>query len=147
MNLTPKLLNSLTQFVTDSPEALEPKDLIALYQQLAGIKNLADVLKGYIIAYLQEGNNIEGYKLVRTKGRAGYKDSEEVVRRVIEYALKNPDRTEVHTLIKPVGINDMRKTLGPEVVADLLGDLIVSSLESKTLDFAPIIDERPEVKL
>ena len=38
MNLTPKLLNSLTQFVTDSPEALEPKDLIALYQQLAGIK-------------------------------------------------------------------------------------------------------------
>lgn len=146
MELTPKLLTNLTTFVTDKPELLKLEDLVTLYHEFNKLKNFAEVLKQYILACLQAGEKIEGYKLVASKGRSGYSDPQEVVKRILAFTIQHPERKDLQGLIQPASIKDMKDTLSPEVVAELLGDLIVFN-EGKSYDFAPITDSRDEVKL
>lgn len=137
-------IEKVLETVTGSPDVVSLDELVKLHIELDRLGKLANMVKKHIIGQLQAGAKVDGYKLVRTRGRPAYNDPTEVVNRLITYTGINPD-AKLKELVSPISISSMRNALGADAVADLLGDLIVTNAEGKDFDYAPLDDERPAV--
>lgn len=144
-----KTLDDIITLITDNPNpTISLAELVEIHKRLSDAGKLADVVKKHIINALQNGERILGYKLVKSKGKKGITDTPEAVRRLIEYFKEEPNLTvEIVNVLEPVSLDKLGTALGSGVVETVLSGLISYNVEGKSFDFAPLEDERAEVKL
>lgn len=138
-----KNIEEIKDTLKNQPDVVPLDDVVDLHQHLVSLQSLEKALKRHIINQLRSGFKVNGYKLVKTKGQTGYVDRDEVLKRLMEHAKTGRN---LLGLVNPISIAQLRKSLGADVVADLLGDLIITNPEGKDYDYAPLDDDRPEVK-
>lgn len=130
-------------------ECLSNDDLIDIYNKIQSLASIAKMIKTHIIAELQQGVVIDGYKLVPTRGRKKYTNNAEVVKRLLQFIQTNPDKAELLSkLLSPSPLGVATKTLAnePDLFSDIYEGLIDSSMVGEGLDFAPLDDERLPIK-
>lgn len=139
-----KVIDDLKDDLKTKPNLIPLDDIVALHRKLETLGGLEKALKKHIINQLRSGFKANGFKLVKTKGIAGYTDKDEVLKRILRHV--EVQNISLIPLVNPISITQIRKSLGAEVVADLLGDLIITNPEGKEYDYAPLDDERPETR-
>ena len=133
--------------LSEAGETISLPQLIEMQAKLAAAGKLGAIIKAHIINCLLAGTKIPGYKLVRARGRAGITDDKTAVDRLLDFYSKDKASglPPISSVLAPASLGQLQKTLGTDVVADLLSGLISYDGVGKGYDFAPQTDERDEV--
>lgn len=126
------------------PDTLEPEEISDLLGRRAEIAQwLAAFEKAALDAMYTQGKVVPGYKIVRSGGQRGVRDTARFKETLLNEGF---DEDEIMNPGKPKGIGDMEKLLGKERFKALLEDSgIVTKSEGREA-IAPESDSRPAIQ-
>lgn len=141
-----KPIEDILRLISEKGDTLTLDELIAIHIQLEEAAKLAKTIEKHIITLMSAGIKANGYKLVKTKGRAKITNPRDATDRLLAYAKDNAN-VKLLDLVQPMPLGKLKDTLGADVVAEKLGDLIDDSGDGDGYTYAPTIDTRPEITI
>lgn len=139
-----KTIEDIEIMLTGTTDKLTLDEIILMYEQLANAARLTTPVKEYIINALLAGQESAKYKVVHVRGHTEITDVKEATVRLQAYLASHPT-LDASTLLEPVSIENLRRTLGNDVASDLLSGLITSNDEGANYTIAPLDDARQKV--
>ena len=133
------LSNKIQKFDFKDPAFLQSEDIKEVLKNKTQIENWIKEVEEFAFTRLENGEDVEGYKLVEGRTRRKITDTEGAIDRLTSIGLKREDC--IKTTLIP--LTEMEKKVGKKRLTELMDGLIIKPKGKPTL--APMEDKREAI--